>query len=152
MKAGSSMYMNRKISMKKVMNPDQNAENSEEEDPSFDENKDEGCYLSMYQSVELPELNDNEYEAISSFKKRKNNPHLAIRDIKKQITAVIPRLEIHSNKTISLMFYRKRGIFWSTPPEFFEFFKSRQCQQEFIQLAIKPTKYLVNNCLPFNNS
>ena len=128
----------------------QNEENSEEENRSFGENQDEGFYLSMYQGVDLPELTDNEYDAISSIKK--NKPHLAIRDIKKQITAVIPRLEIHSNKMISLMFYRKICIFWSTPPDIFEFFKSKQCQEALLQLAIKPAKYLMNNCLPFYNS
>lgn len=128
----------------------QNEDTSEEEDRSFGENQDDGCYLNMYQDVELPELTDNEYEAISAIKQSK--PHLAIRDIRKQITAVIPRLEIHSNKMISLMYCRKRGIFWSTPPDLFEFFKSKQCQEALIELATKPAKYLMSNCLPFYNS
>lgn len=146
MQRGEDLYEERdEIFPKNEENPEE-----EEEYRSFGENQDEGCYLSMYQDVDLPELTDNEYEAISSIKK--NKPHLAIRDIRKQITAMIPRLEIHSNKMISLMFYRKRGIFWSTPPDLFEFFKTKQCQEALLQLAIRPAKYLMNSCLPFYHS
>lgn len=106
--------------------------------------------LNEYQDVELPELTNDEYEAISSLKDI--YPKASFRDLRSKIIATIPRLGIHSEKMIGLMYYRKRGIFWKTPCDLFEFFKRQKTQQLLIKMALKPAEFLMNNSYPFFES